>query len=217
MIAVVVLRVRAGLVASGVDVAVEAPRVVIQSARPAQEFRSPQFRTLRPVLDRRAITALLQQLLLLWLSGCDVQFERRRPTDRRRVAVRLTAIRMSHGRRSAERMQRKGSARLDHVVIAQIDEDGRVDGRRSQTTTREQALQTVFACYCRCRWRCWLLRRVMLMGLMLLDVMVGGHGRSKWHMARQFAQFAAALLGSLCFLVYCWLIVGCTVETTIAH
>lgn len=76
IVAVVVLRVRAGLVAAAVDVAVEVPRVaVVDGPRPAQELGATQFRTLRPVLDRRAVATLLQSLLLAARDASDVQLE----------------------------------------------------------------------------------------------------------------------------------------------
>lgn len=77
VVAVVVLRVRAGLVAAAVDVAVEVPRVaVVDGPRPAQELGATQFRTLRPVLDRRAVATLLQSLLLqATRDASDVQLE----------------------------------------------------------------------------------------------------------------------------------------------
>jgi hypothetical protein len=40
--------------------------------------------------------------------------------------------------------RQRSAARLhDVTVIAQIDENGRVDGRRAEATAREQAFQTV--------------------------------------------------------------------------
>ena len=180
-VAVVVLRIGTGLVTSSVNVAVKAPRV--QRARPSQ-FGAAQFRTFRPVLDGWAIAALL----LLWLSGSEeVQLEGRRAAQRRRITVRL-AGRMSHGwrwRRWSEGMRGLESyGRLDMTVVAQIDEHGRVDGRRSEATSREETFQAVVALPL-------LLRLLRRLRLMLLDVVVGGHSRAQWYMAGYFAQFAA--------------------------
>lgn len=54
---------------------------------------------------------------------------------------------MSDGRRSGQRVEgerQRSAARLhDVTVVAQIDENGRVDGRRAEAAAREQAFQTV--------------------------------------------------------------------------
>ena len=74
--------------------------------------------------------------------------------------------------------------RLDMTVVTQIDEHGRVDGRRSEATSREETFQAVVALPL-------LLRLLRRLRLMLLDVVVGGHSRAQWYMAGYFAQFAA--------------------------